>query len=265
MSRVAKWGSLLVAYFWFNLKGNLAFRTSFALQVISMMFNDAIWVVFWLIYFAKFPVVQGWHRTDILMLWGICAVSFGMMDVVFGNTLRLGRIVSEGELDIYLSNPKAPLFHALISRQNVVGWGDILFGIGTLCFAIPFDVPTLIKTFCGILAASMLLIGFSVSAQSLIFFIGGREGIGNQLAEAFLTFSFYPSAIFRGTLIRIIIFGVMPAGFISSIPASVLDGRYPWLLWIALGVGLWQLWVARTLFYRGLRIYTSGNRITVRT
>lgn len=265
MSRVVDDLHLLGAYVWFNLKGSYAFRTSFWFQVWSMVFNDAIWVLFWILYFARFPVVRGWQRHDILFLWGISAVSFGVMDVVFGNALRLGQIISEGELDIYLSNPKAPLFHALVSRQNVVGWGDLVFGFAVLLWSVPTDVGHWLQTMVAATDAGLLLMGFVVLTQSLVFYIGGREGLGGQLAEAFLVFSHYPSAIFHGWFIRALIFGVIPAGLINVLPLAVIDSVHAWMLWLSLTVGLGEAWFARTAFYHGLRVYTSGNRITVRT
>ncbi len=265
MSRAGDSWRLTAAYFWFNLRGSYAFRTSFWLQLWSMVMNDAIWVAFWVIYFARFPVVHGWRRHDILFLWGVSAFSFGVMDVVFGNALRLGRIIAEGELDIYLSNPKPPLFHALISRQNVVGWGDMLFGAGVLAGSVPPDPVHWLQTLVAAAAAGMLLTGFVVMTQSLVFFIGGREGLGGQLAEVFLVFSHYPSAIFHGWFIRVLIFAVIPAGLINALPLAVVDSVHPWLLWVSLGAGTMEVWIARTVFYKGLKVYTSGNRITVRS
>lgn len=265
MSKVGSDLRLLWAYLGFNLRGSYAFRTSFWLQIFSMVFNDVMWVAFWVIYFARFPVVHGWQRHDILFLWGVSAVSFGLMDVVFGNALRLGRVISEGELDIYLSNPRPTLFHALVSRQNVVGWGDLIFGLGVLLWSVPPDLVHWMETLVATGAAALLLIGFVVLTQSLVFYIGGREGLGNQLAEAFLVFSHYPSAIFHGWLIRILIFGVMPAGFINVLPLAVVDSVHPWLLWLSLMVGVFEVGLARIVFYKGLSVYTSGNRITIRT
>lgn len=264
MSRVVKPIQLLFAYAVFNFKGAIAFRASFALQVFSMLFNDAIWVAFWLIYFAKFPVVQGWHRTDVLELWGIVAVSLGLQDVLFGNTLQLGRIVSEGELDIYLSHPQSPLFHVLISRQNVVGWGDILFGVIVLVVSIPWTPVTALTTGVSIIAGNLLFIGFVILTQSLVFFIGGREGLGQQLAQAFITFATYPIGIFHGILIRVILFGVIPAGLVSSLPAAIIDGVRPWMVWVALACGVAEVCLGRLVFYRGLTAYSSGNRMTIR-
>ncbi|MCL6625746.1 MAG: ABC-2 family transporter protein, partial [Alicyclobacillus shizuokensis] len=186
MSKVGNRLQLALAYFVFNVKGSYAFRASFWLEVVSMVFNDAIWVTFWLLYFARFPVVGGWHRTDILYLWGLSAVSFGIMDIMFGNALNLGRIISEGELDIYLSHPKPPLYHALISRQNVVGWGDLSFGVMMLVLSTPHTGQAVIQTLVALAACTLLLIGFVVLTQSLVFFIGGREGLGAQLAEVFI-------------------------------------------------------------------------------
>lgn len=265
MSKVDKTFDLLFAYLIFNFKGNLAFRTSFALQVFSMIINDGIWVLFWTIYFARFPVVHGWHQVDVLYLWGLASTAFGIMTVLFGNITNLGQIVSNGELDIYLSNPRPILFHLLISRQSTSAWGDVLFGSVVLFISTPHHFWAIIQTVVALIATSLLLIGFAVAAQSLVFYTGGREGIGFQLIQAFITFATYPAGIFRNVVVRVIIFGVIPAAFVSSLPSAIIDGVHPELLTYALMVGLFEVLLGRYLFYRGVRIYTSGNRMTVRS
>lgn len=265
MSKVANLFTFLGAYLVFNFKGNLAFRTSFALQVVSMILNDFIWVVFWMIYFAKFPVVHGWHQADILYLWGLTATSFGLMSVLFGNITNIGQIVSSGELDVYLSNPKPVLFHLLISRQSTSAWGDVLFGSVVLCVSTPYHGLVVAETFGALLASFLILFGFSLLSQSLVFFTRGRDGLGLQLIQSFITVATYPSGIFHNALVKVIIFGVIPAAFISSLPSAILDGAAPQMLFVAILVGAIELWFGRLLFYRGMKTYTSGNRITVRS
>lgn len=265
MSKAAKTLELIGAYLVFNLKGNLTFRASFMLQVFSMVLNDTIWVLFWLIYFSRFPVVHGWHQSDALFLWGLTATAFGIMTVLFGNITNLGQIVASGELDIYMSNPKPVLLHLLISRQSTSAWGDVLFGGAVLLISTPHHGWAIIQTFIALLATSFILIGFAVSAQSLVFYTGGREGIGFQLVQSFVTIATYPAGIFRSLIVRAIIFGVIPAGFVSSLPSAIIDGVHPEIVEYALVVGLLEICLGRFLFYRGMKIYTSGNRFTVRS
>lgn len=149
----------------------------------------------------------------------------------------------------------------------------MIFGTGRWSFllsrsnaiATPHHLVAVPRTALALIAAGTLLTGFVVLAQSLVFFIGGREGIGSQLAEAFLAFSHYPSAIFHGVVVRALIFGIMPAGLISALPLSVVDGIHPWLLFVSAAVGIWEVLLARLVFYAGVRRYTSGNLITVRS
>ncbi|MCL6625273.1 MAG: hypothetical protein K6T68_01645 [Alicyclobacillus shizuokensis] len=51
----------------------------------------------------------------------------------------------------------------------------------------------------------------------------------------------------------------------SALPLAVIDGIRPWLVWVALGVGACELALARRVFHVGLKVYTSGNRITIRS
>ncbi|CAM3944728.1 ABC-2 family transporter protein [Alicyclobacillus pomorum] len=158
-----------------------------------------------------------------------------------------------------------PLFPAWLG--NICEWlpfQAVAYLLAMLGISAPKSAASLMQTPVAVAAATSLLIGFVILAQSLVFFIGGREGIGGQLAEAFLTFSHYPSTIFHGVVIRVLIFAVMPAGLISSLPSAIVDQVRPWILWVSLGVGVWQVWLGRWVFYKGLKIYSSGNRITVR-
>src|SRR5438067_3204441 len=87
-------------YFVANLLAALEYRVSFITQVVGMILNDSMWATFWWIYFSRFQVLQGgWRIQDVLSLWCVGAVSFGLCAGVFGNVLRLAEIISQGKLD----------------------------------------------------------------------------------------------------------------------------------------------------------------------
>lgn len=271
MFKAAKWERvgaylrLITAYTAFNARAAYAFRTNFWFSVFSMLMSDTVWVAYWLLFFARFPHLNGWQSRDLLLLWGISALSFGVVTVIFGNLLNVQQVVQEGELDIYLTNPKPVLLHLLISRQSVNGYGDILFGIIVLPFVMPHTLMGVSALVMGTLASGLLFFGFVLVTQTLGFLTGSAQGVGAQLVNAFLSFQTYPPSIFRGWLSKVIVYFIIPSGVIALMPWPVLAGKLMWLPYVAVGAGACLTWIGRRLFDHGLRIYTSGNRLTVRS
>ncbi len=115
----------------------------------------------------------------------------------------------------------------------------------------------------GVLVA-MIFVGFSVLAGSLAFFIGNSEGIAGQMANALIHFSTYPSAIFHGG-IKVVLFTVVPAGFINSIPVRVIRDFDPLFFAALVVAAVGFVWAGNRVFTLGLRRYESGNLVQART
>jgi ABC-2 type transport system permease protein len=75
---------------------------------------------------------------------------------------------------------------------------------------------------------------------------------------ALITFSTYPMNIFNGA-IRLLLFTLVPAGFISFVPLQLLH-QFTWPMLAAMcGFVLLIVLIAAGLFRLGLRRYESGN------
>lgn len=228
-----------------------------------MMVNNAVWIFFWGVYFTRFPIVKGWEFQDVMMLWAVGTLGFGLSAALFGNSLRIANLVANGTLDVYLAQPKPVLLHVLVSRMSVSAIGDALFGVVLYAVFGDHSFMGAVRFVLAALIAMLLFLFFHVATQSLAFYIGNAEGIGYQLFNVFLTFSTYPTDIFKGWG-RLILFTILPAGFISYMPIGLLRSPDPvYLGFTALAVliltggGAW-------FFYRGLRRYSSGNQIGLR-
>ncbi|RJQ06451.1 MAG: hypothetical protein C4551_08220, partial [Bacillota bacterium] len=220
-------------------------------------------VAFWVLYFARFPVVEGWGRTDVLALWAMVAAGYGMANGLFGNSLGLSQIIYTGGLDVYLTQPKSVLLHVLVSRTMVSAWGDVLFG--GVVFVWLCD-PTWARAglFClGAIIIGLILTGFVVITQSLAFFIGNADTTASQLTQAMVTFSTYPTGIFKG-LVKVVLFTAIPAGFISYMPVGLLREADPGFIAVAVGAAVALVGLAVLFFRAGLRRYESGNLVTTR-
>lgn len=255
-------------FIWTYIKANfqmaVEYRVSFISQVVGMFLNDGLWVVFWWLYFTKFPVVKGWEREDVLLLWAVVTLAYGLATGIFGNSNRLASLIAQGQLDYYLSLPKDPLLHILISRMSVNAWGDLLFGPVVFFAFVPLTPSKVVTYFAVSILAAVVLASFAVLVHSLAFFIGNAEHLAGELFMSMIHFSTYPISIFQGA-VKVILFTLIPAAFISAIPVRLVRdfdfAVFLGLLGFALGVAALARWV----FAVGLRRYESGNLMVLRS
>ena len=74
LTRLWNYLGLAVAYTRLNLNAQLEYRGAFLSQVVAMFLNDAVWVVFWALFFTRFPVLRGWNVNDVITVWAIAAL-----------------------------------------------------------------------------------------------------------------------------------------------------------------------------------------------
>jgi ABC-2 type transport system permease protein len=253
----------VVHYLGLNLSAALEYRAAFLAQAVGMMLNDAVFAVFWALYFTRFPNVGGWGARDIALLWAVAATGIGLSAALLGNCNRLATIVVQGQLDYYLGLPKDTLLHVLVSRSGLAGWGDFFFGIVAYALFGQLD-PASIALYVVLVLTSMLIFtAFSVLAGSLAFWMGSAEAAAFQAQQAAITFSLYPGAMFHGW-IRVLLFTAIPAAFISHIPVELLRSFDPLLLGVLLGFTAFIVALAIVVFRLGLRRYESGNLVVLR-
>ncbi len=252
----------VIAYLRHNLMSAMAYRGAFLMQIVGMMLNNAIFLFFWWVLFERIPIIRGWDLQQVLLLFAVVAFGFGLATAVFGNTMRVARIIAQGELDYYLALPVDPLLHLLVSRTTLSAWGDLLFGLGLFLVVIPgaiIKLPLLILV--GTMAAAVF-VSFGVIVGSLAFWMGNSEHLANQALMSLITMSLYPVDFFP-TAVKLLLFTLIPAAFIGAVPVRLLTD-FSWdKLLIVLVVPLMVV-LSRWLFFRGLRRYGSGNLVVVR-
>ena len=248
-----------------NFLSALEYRVTFISQLFGMLLNDAMWIVFWWIYFTKFQVIgQGWRMEDMLALWATAGVAFGLSVACFGNLLRLAQMISQGDLDYYLALPKNVLMHVLVSRMEINAWSDLLFGTGLFVIFVHPGIGQ-IALFLGLsLCAAVVFLSATLIWQSLAFWLGNAEGLAAQMWNAMILFGTYPTPLFQGA-VKVVIFTALPAAFMTHVPAQLLR-RFDLTWFIAeIGIAVGTLALAIWIFYRGLRRYESGNLMLMRS
>lgn len=262
-SKLRNYIDLVMAYTRLNWNAQLEYRGAFASQVVAMFINDGVWVAFWALFFTRFPVIRGWSVNDVITIWAITAAGFGIAYAVFGNGLGLADLITRGQLDAWMLYPRALLPHLLLGRMHATAWGDMLFGYAVYIGFVRPDLVHLLM-FTGLtLSVAMLFVGFAVLSGSLSFYLGNASSVSQQWQFALITFSTYPSILFEGA-IKLVLYTVIPAGFVSYLPIEALRQLSPGYAALALAGSLGVLIVGTLVFYRGLRRYESGNLTEMR-
>lgn len=257
MIRILKF---LLAVWKANLQSAMEYRAAFLTQVIGMILNDGMYFLIWVIFFDKFKEVRGWGIDEMILLYAIAAGGFGLAAYFFGNMANLADIIAKGQLDYYLSLPKPPLVHALVSRSIASGMGDFSYGVLTFLIFGPATWEATLRFLLGVFAAMIVFISFLVIVQSLAFWLGHSQVLGMQAMNAILTFGIYPINLFEGSG-KFILFTLIPAAFVGAIPAEFVH-KFSWTTLGLLLTGTTILAILASLvFYMGLRRYESGSAI----
>ena len=254
--------AFLIALWQANLLAAMEYRVSFISQVVGMMLNNAVYFIFWVIFFDRFKQVRGWGLADIFFLFGVVATSFGLGVFLFGNAIDLANVIANGRLDYYLALPRPVLLHVLASRSITSGLGDFTYGVLSFLVARQFAPDTIARFALSILLATTIFVTFLTLVQSLAFWFGNAAQIGQQATNAMITFSIYPTTLFEGGA-RFILFTIIPAALIGAVPAEFIRS-FSWEALIQLvGAALFLLAFMLVVFRRGLRRYESGSAIQI--
>lgn len=254
---------LAFTYFRLNLTAQLEYRGAFLSLIAATVIDNTMWVVFWNLFFTRFPILQGWNIKDVITIWALSSVGFGLANAFYGNMMYLAGIIAQGQLDVWMLYPRTLLPHILLGRMNATAWGNTIFGYTVYLAFIRPDLKHCLL-FMGLsFSVAMVFIGFSISVGSLSFYLGNAVGLAEQLHFAMFTVSTYPAILFEG-FAKLLLYTLIPAGFITYFPIQALR-ELSFVQAIFAIVGAFCVFtVGFTVFYHGLHRYESGNLMEMR-
>jgi viologen exporter family transport system permease protein len=263
LRRLRNYAGLAAVYTRLNLNAQFEYRGGFAAQVVAMFVNNCVWVVFWGLFFTRFPVLRGWDVRDVITIWALAASGFGVAHAVYGNALQLANLIAQGQLDVWMLYPRPLLPHLLLGRMSATAWGDALFGYAVYVALVRPDLTRLALFVALSLSAAALFVGFSVLSGSLGFFLGNSATLTEQWRMAMITLSTYPATLFSGT-VKLLLYTLVPAAFVTYLPIVALRELSLADAALAAAGSFGLLVVSAGVFYLGLRRYESGNLLAMR-
>lgn len=269
MLKVSKNSIATLKYLWlsvvYNVKSNISNRKSFIIQTVAMFINNFVFLIFWEILFSnKGGDINGVGMNDIMYLWSIPTIAYGIVFFCFGGVETLVSDIVEGSMDIYITKPKSSLISQLTSRSVLSAMGDLLFGIVMGIIAVHGNIfKFLLILIYGIIAA-IILLSVVVIVRLLAFWIGDISNAAHKYTHSLLiTLTIYPEQMFPGFM-KIIMYTAVPAMYVAHIPVRLMDSfSFVGLAIFILAAIIFPI-IMNVMYNKGLKRYESGNGVTRR-
>ncbi len=253
------------------MKSWFQYKVDAILRSLAVFLREATGII--VIYFTllKFDTLNGWNIYEMLFLFSLLFVTYGILILFFTGLRDFGKTVRSGNFDRFILRPRGLLFQLIFCNADwfaAIGHG----GLGIVLFILSAGRVGIVWNALTIVYYLLAIIG-GVLIQGAIFLFLATLNIylleTNSLKELFYwnmrRFAGYPISIFHESIQMIMIY-VVPFAFVNYFPAQFLlrkpdMAQYPQIymyLTPVIGVGMYLLAYA---FWRfSIRYYkSSGN------
>lgn len=254
-----------------TMKAWFQYKVNAMLQSLAVFLREATGII--VIYFTliKFDSLSGWNIYEMLFLFSLLFLTYGIMIVFFTGLRDFGQTVRSGNFDRFILRPRGLLFQIIFVNSDwfaAIGHG----GLGVVLFLLSARKVG-IHWNPGTICYYLLAIGGGVLIQGAIFlflaslniYLLETSSIKNLLYWNMRKFAGYPISIFHKA-IQILMIYIVPFAFVNYFPSQYLLRKedmqqYPDIflyLTPAVGIGMYLL---SYLFWRySIRFYkSSGN------
>lgn len=212
-----------------KVRGDLQYRASFVLYLLAQAMVGAIDTVVILVVFSQVDQIGGWTRTEVLVLFGVSNLGFGLADLFVSQVELASTHIRAGTFDQFLLRPVRPLLQLSAHEFAPRRFGRCLSPIVVLAVALPGLAvdwsPTSIALLAATVVVSAAVFGsIWVITSSLSFWLIDSQEVANAFTYGGSYVGQYPLDIYEPWLQRIVVF-VVPIAFTSYLPVSVVLGR----------------------------------------
>lgn len=262
---------LIAVYTKTIMKAWFQYKVDAVLRSLAVFLRESTGII--VIYFAllKFDTLNGWNLPEMLFLFSLLFLTYGIMILFFTGLRDFGWTVRNGGFDRFLLRPRGVLFQLIFMNADwfaAIGHG----GLGIFLFVLSAGRVGIHWTFFHVLYYIFALAG-GVLIQGAIFLLLATLNIylleTDSLKEVFYwdmrKFAGYPISIFNKA-IQICMIYVVPFAFVNYFPAQYLLRKpdmqqYPQIyLYLTPIVGGLLFFVVYLFWRYSLRHYkSSGN------
>src|SRR5512136_2956873 len=112
------------------IRARMQYRSAFVVDLLMQFVTIAANITLYWVVFSKFRAINGWTFEQVLFMYFLGMVPFGLGHFFFNVQLSyLSSVVRRGEFDIILTKPINPLFHVVSRQFDYPGFPYLASGI----------------------------------------------------------------------------------------------------------------------------------------
>jgi ABC-2 type transport system permease protein len=215
-----------------QVRSQLQYRTSFALDLVGNFVITFLDFAAVLILFANVPALDGWTVHEVAFLYASTCISFALVDVVIGHLDLFPRMIREGTFDLVLVRPRGSLFQVIAGDFALRRLGRAFQGVAVFAYAltgveVDWNPGRVAMVGVMLVAGAGIFAAVWIAGATIAFWTvdGGEFTNAFTYGGNFLTQ--YPISIYGEWLRRFLAF-VIPMAFVCYFPALyVLDKEDP--------------------------------------
>ena len=250
-----------------QLRGQVQYRVSFALQTLSSFTSTFVELVAIVILFGTFHDLAGWRVGEVALLYGLVSIAFGLNELFGEGFDHVSMLVRGGEFDRLLIRPVGPFVQVLASevqlrRLGRIAQGVVAVGLAQHWLGLAWTVPKAFVFLGGVAGSALVFFTVLVIGAAICFWTVESSEVQNVFTYGGTELASYPLHIFNRWIQAAFLYFVplaltsyYPALYILAKPDPFgLPGVLPFfapligLAFFGLGLGVWQF---------GLRYYQS--------
>lgn len=250
-----------------SIRGQMQYRASFIVGVLSGMFFQGLGIVMIWAILDTFSVIGDWSFGEIAMLYGMRLTAHGLYLIFFSSIFSIDDLVREGGFDRLLVRPIHPILQLMFTEFRITVLGDLAGGLAILIAAVnlvdvDWTTANITLIVLAIFGGAMIDGAFQILPASLTFKYIESMPARVVFDDLFSRFGNYPVDIFGSIATKILTF-LIPLAFVAWLPvASVLHKPTflpPWTGWLSLPIGMIAMTLALWVFVRSSRSYQSSG------
>lgn len=248
----------------YNFKVFISQKVDFMLNILSVILNQFITLMFFYIIVTKLPNLKGWSLNSLILVYGLYLFNKGGADLFSAGAYNLETLIQEGTLDSFITKPIPVLLQVFVSQFDFFQLVNIFVGIVLLGFLFYKDVISL-NIFSIVCIAffqidSVILVFFlKVLTMSIAFWTQTGYPVTSSV-DNLSEFAKYPLSIYKRFVSFVLTF-IFPYAFLSFFPALILlsiSNIYMCVL-ITIVVTLIIIIISLLIWTKGLKRYESSG------
>jgi viologen exporter family transport system permease protein len=241
----------------------LEYRLDLVISIATALVTQASGLTFYRVLFANTAQLNGWQAPDVLLLFGMVALTFAISELFFNGIWSLPSFVVSGRLDRVLISPARSLLYVLLSQPQLYALGNLFAGAGMVAAAaVTLHLPA--AFYCllplWIISGALTYTALLVILASLGFVILGPNAIHLRLTIQLLNATRYPLGMYPPWM-RFMLLSILPLGVGTYFPSAWLAGHVQLLVAVVVPplVALATCACAVVAWELGLRRYQSAG------